>query len=221
MPEMSPAQPSMLNRLVRCAFGLALFGAGIAMMLQAELGASPWEMLHQGLSRRTDISVGVIIELVGFVVLLAWIPLRQRPGIGTLMNVVEIGLVVDLTMPLLPDVDHVIARFVMLCIGIGIIAVGSGFYIGAGLGPGPRDGLMTGLAARGISVRLARTCIEVAVGIAGLALGSRPGFGTIMFMFGIGPLVQPILPRLTLPPRQRDALSGRPAATFSSGSARS
>lgn len=128
----------MLNRLVRCAFGLALFGAGIAMMLQAELGASPWEMLHQGLSRRTDISVGVIIELVGFVVLLAWIPLRQRPGIGTLMNVVEIGLVVDLTMPLLPDVDHVIARFVMLCIGIGIIAVGSGFYIGAGLGPGPR-----------------------------------------------------------------------------------
>ena len=202
-----PYQPrstttDLVNRLVRCATGLGLFGAGIAMMLRANLGASPWEMFHQGVSRRTGISVGSVIELTGFFILLLWIPLRQRPGIGTLMNAIEIGLTVDLVSRVLPTSDRVVPRITMLVIGILIIAIGSGLYIGAGLGPGPRDGLMMGLASRGLSVRLGRTLIEIAVGLIGLTLGSRPGVGTALFTFGIGPLVQIFLPVLALPPRR-------------------
>jgi uncharacterized membrane protein YczE len=201
----NPRSPAtdIINRLIRCAGGLFLFGAGISLMLRSALGASPWEMFHQGVSRKTDISVGLIIEITGFAILLLWIPLRQRPGIGTLMNAIEIGLVVDLVNRFLPHTERLIPRIAMLLIGILIIAVGSGFYIGAGLGPGPRDGLMMGLAARGISVRLGRTVIEITVAATGLALGSRPGIGTVLFMFGIGPLVQIFLPALALPARKR------------------
>jgi len=148
------------NRLARCAFGLALFGAGIALILQAHLGAAPWDMLHQGLSNKTGISVGVIIEAVGFVLLLLWIPLKQRPGVGTILNAFEIGFVVDLVAPHLPDSDRLLVRAGYLVAGIVIIAIGSGFYIGAGLGPGPRDGLMLGLEQRGLSVRTARTPVR-------------------------------------------------------------
>ncbi len=208
----SSASADWANRLSRCAFGLALFGAGIALILQAHLGAAPWDMLHQGLSNKTGISVGVIIEAVGFVLLLLWIPLKQRPGIGTILNAFEIGFVVDLVAPLLPDSDRLLVRTGYLVAGILIIAIGSGFYIGAGLGPGPRDGLMLGLEQRGLSVRKARTGIELSVGIAAIALGVRPGIGTLMFMFGIGPLVQLTLPPLALPPREtRSAIAARAA----------
>ena len=188
------------NRLTRCIGGLALFGAGIALILHAQLGAAPWDMLHQGISNKTGIRVGVVIEGMGLLILLLWIPLRQRPGVGTILNAIEIGLVVDLVGPHLPHTDRIASRVAYLVVGIVIIAIGSGFYIGAGLGPGPRDGLMLGFIQRGHSVRLARTVIELIVGIGGILLGVRPGIGTLMFMFGIGPLVQVTLPRLALPP---------------------
>jgi uncharacterized membrane protein YczE len=190
-------------RLGRCIGGLALFGAGVGMILHAELGAAPWDMLHTGISRHLDISVGIVIEAVSFLLLLLWIPLRQRVGVGTILNAVEIGLVVNLVGPLLPDTDRLMPRVAMMLAGVMIVAVGSGFYIGAGLGTGPRDGIMVGLSNRGISVRLARTVIEFAVGVGGMVLGVRPGVGTLIFMFGIGPLVQLFLPRLSLPPRAR------------------
>jgi uncharacterized membrane protein YczE len=206
-------------RLARCIFGLALFGAGIALILHAQLGAAPWDMLHQGISRKTGIKVGVIIEGVGFLILLAWIPLKQRPGVGTILNAIEIGLVVDLVGGHLPDTDRLVPRFAYLLVGIGIIAIGSGYYIGAGIGPGPRDGLMMGFKARGLSVRLARTIIELCVGIGGVLLGARPGIGTVAFLFGIGPLVQLTLPWLSLPPRdkglRRLALGSTTAAQIS------
>ena len=211
------------NRLTRCIGGLALFGAGIALILHAQLGAAPWDMLHQGISNKTGIRVGLVIVLVGLAILLLWIPLRQRPGVGTILNAIEIGLVVDLVGPHLPDTDRLVARFAYLLLGIVIIAIGSGFYIGAGLGPGPRDGLMLGFIQRGYSVRVARTAIELTVGIAAIVLGVRPGIGTLAFMFGIGPLVQIALPRLALPAlgSNRRPQQPRPPATTSSGSARS
>ena len=196
------------NRLTRCIGGLALFGAGVALILQAELGVAPWDMLHRGLSHKLDIPVGTIIIGTGVALLLLWIPLRQRPGIGTILNAVEIGVVVNLVLPRLPDTDRLVPRLVFLVVGVLLVAVGSGLYIGAGLGTGPRDGLMVGLANRGISVRLARTAIEFLVGIGGIALGIRPGVGTIIFMFGIGPLVQLVLPIMSLPARKKSARSG-------------
>ena len=178
-----------------------MFGAGIALILAADLGLAPWDMLHKGISEHLGIRIGFVLEGVSFLVLLLWIPLRQRPGVGTILNALEIGAVVDLVGPHLPDTDRLIPRFAYLVLGVLIIAVGSGFYIGAGLGTGPRDGLMVGLSARGTSLRLARTAVEFAVGIGGIALGVRPGIGTLLFMFGIGPLVQLCLPLLALAPR--------------------
>ena len=180
-----------------------MFGAGIALILQAELGAAPWDMLHKGLSHKLDIPVGSVIIGTGVAILLLWIPLRQRPGIGTVLNAVEIGLVVDLVLPHLPETDRLVPRVLYLAGGVLLIAVGSGLYIGAGIGTGPRDGLMVGLAEKGISVRLARTAIEFVVGIGGIALGIRPGIGTVIFMFGIGPLVQLFLPIMSLPARRK------------------
>ncbi len=172
------------------------------MILHAQLGAAPWDMLHQGISDKTGIRVGLVIEIVGFLLLLLWIPLKQRVGVGTILNAIEIGLVVDLVSPHLPETHGLLPRLAFLLTGVGIIAIGSGLYIGAGLGTGPRDGLMVGLSQRGMSVRRARTLVEIVVGLAGMALGSRPGIGTVIFMFGIGPLVQLFLPRMSLPPRR-------------------
>lgn len=187
-----------VERLVRCTFGLFLFGVGVAVLIDADLGAAPWDVFHVGLSRHIPFSVGQIIIGTGVALLLLWIPLRERPGLGTVLNAVEIGVVVDLISPLIPEVDAIPGRLVMMIGAILLIAIGSGFYIGAGLGPGPRDGLMTGLAKRGISVRLARTFIELVVMVAGVVLGGTIGIGTVAFMFGIGPLVQIFLPRLSI-----------------------
>lgn len=198
----------LAERLLRCLFGLFLFGVGISMLLDAELGAAPWDVFHTGVSELTGISVGNIVILTGFVLLLIWIPLRERPGIGTLLNAVVIGLVVDLTLPWIPDTSVLIARLGLMFAGVTVIAIGSGFYIGAGLGPGPRDGLMTGLAKRRIgrwriSIRVARTAVELLVLAVGIALGGSIGIGTAVFTFGIGPLVQVFLPRLTMQPAIR------------------
>lgn len=198
-----PRSPTVdwADRLARCIGGLALFGLGIALILQAGLGAAPWDVFHQGVSELTGISVGTVIIIVGLVLLLAWIPLRQRPGVGTLLNAFEIGLVVDLVLPALPDTDRLLPRVAFLGAGLLVVAIGSGLYIGSGLGAGPRDGIMMGLRARGMSVRAARTAIELVVLGIGLALGGSVGIGTVAFTFGIGPLVHVFLPRLTLPPR--------------------
>ena len=191
------------DRLARCIGGLALFGVGIALILEANLGAAPWDVFHQGISRLTDISVGTVIVATGLILLLVWIPLRQRPGIGTLLNALEIGITVNVIEPLVPKVDAGWLRAVYLVAGILAIAVGSGAYIGAGLGTGPRDGIMMGLKARGLSVRVARTMIEITVLIIGALLGGTIGIGTLAFTVAIGPLVHVLLPPLTLPPRKR------------------
>lgn len=192
-------------------FGLFLFGAGITLLLRSELGAAPWDVFHTGVSELTGIGVGTIIVITGVGLLALWIPLRVRPGLGTILNAVLIGVFVDLTMPLIPDVEPLVPRVLMMVGGVVAIAIGSGFYIGAGLGPGPRDGLMTGLAertlaGRPISVRTARTVVEVAALLVGVALGGSIGVGTAVFALGVGPLVQVFLPPLTMDePVTRDA----------------
>jgi uncharacterized membrane protein YczE len=190
-----------VERIVRCVAGLALFGVGIAMIIDADLGAAPWDVFHTGVSDLTGLGVGTVIILTGAALLVLWIPLRETPGLGTVLNAIEIGLVVDLVLPLLPEPDELAARLVMMFTGVVVIGIGSAAYIGAGLGPGPRDGLMTGIAKRGISIRAARTGIEVTVLVIGVALGGAIGLGTAVFALGIGPLVQLFLPSLTMRPR--------------------
>jgi uncharacterized membrane protein YczE len=190
-----------VERIARCVFGLALFGAGVALLIDAELGAAPWDVFHTGVAELTGLGVGAVIVLTGIALLSLWVPLRERPGLGTLLNAIEIGLVAGLVLPLLPDTDLLAARIPMMLGGVALIGIGSGFYIGAGLGPGPRDGLMTGLARRGVSIRAARTGIEVTVLTIGVLLGGAIGVGTAVFAFGIGPLVQVFLPRLMIGPR--------------------
>jgi uncharacterized membrane protein YczE len=186
------------QRLARCIAGLAMFGLGISMFLTSELGVPAWDVFHQGVSRKTDIPIGLIIEISSVFVLLLWIPLRQRLGLGTLLNAIEIGLVVYLIDDHLPHTELIVWRLAYIAGAMIAVAIGSGLYIGAGLGSGPRDGLMLGLAQRGISIRVARTCIELTVLAAGLALGGSIGIGTVVFTFGIGPLVQIFIPRLRL-----------------------
>ena len=197
MPRFVPTDRP-IERVLRCVGGLALFGVGIALIIDAHLGAAPWDVFHTGVSDLTGIPVGTVIIVTGLVLLLLWIPLRETPGLGTLLNAVEIGLVVDLVLPVVPEPDQLAARVAMMLAGVAIVAVGSGLYIGAGLGPGPRDGLMTGLARRGVSIRVARTGIEVTILVVGIALGGSIGIGTAVFAFGIGPMVHHVLPRLTM-----------------------
>ena len=187
-----------VERLARCVTGLACFGLGISMFVTARLGLAPWDVFHQGVSRHTGIALGWVIEITGFLLLLLWIPLRQRPGVGTILNALEIGLVVNLIGDHLPSTDRLVPRLAYVIGAVVVIALGSGLYIGAGLGTGPRDGLMVGLAARGYSVRVTRTILEAVVMASGIALGGRIGVGTLAFMFGIGPLVHVLIPRLEM-----------------------
>jgi uncharacterized membrane protein YczE len=216
VPRQGSTLADWTNRLARCLFGLALFGAGISCILRSDLGAAPWDVFHQGLSELTGIPIGFVIILVGAALLLLWIPLHQRPGVGTLLNTLEVGLTVDLILSALPHTDRLVPRIAYLAAGIVLIALGSGFYIGAGLGSGARDGIMIGLRDRGISVKWGRTAIEIVVLLIGLALGGTVGIGTLAFTVGIGPLVHVVLPRLTLPPRARVA-ARRPAVSTGSG----
>lgn len=191
------------EKLARCITGLAFFGFGISLFLRANLGLAPWDIFHKGLSKKLDMSIGLVIVGVGILLLLLWIPLRQRPGVGTILNALEIGFVVNLTKPLIGEPDQLIIRALMVVAGVLVIGLGSALYIGAGLGSGPRDGLMLGLSkysikGRQISIRVARTAVELTVMVAGLLLGGSIGVGTLIFMFGIGPLVQLILPRFEM-----------------------
>ncbi|HEY8451728.1 MAG: hypothetical protein FWJ70_12815 [Micromonosporaceae bacterium] len=187
-------------RLARLLPGLVIYGVSIALMVRAELGLASWDVLHQGLSRRTGMSMGWAVIAVSVAVLLLWIPLRQRPGLGTLFNTLLVGLSADATLAVLPDVDHLAVRSGLLAAGVVLNGLATGLYIGAGLGPGPRDGLMTGLAARGLSIRLARTLIELSVLALGFLLGGTVGVGTVLYAVTIGPLAHYFIPRLTYHP---------------------
>jgi uncharacterized membrane protein YczE len=190
----------LARRLVQLYLGLALYGFSMAMMLRASLGLAPWDVLNQGIDRHLPLSYGTVSMIIGAAVLLLWIPLRQRPGLGTISNVFVIGLTVDAGLALLPALHGLPVRAAMLGGGIVLNAVAGGLYIGARFGPGPRDGLMTGFARRtGGSLRLVRTLIELTVLVAGWLMGGQVGVGTVAYALAIGPLVQLFLPVLTVP----------------------
>jgi len=182
------------RRLAQLYIGLVLYGVSAAMQVRAGLGLDPWDVLHQGLATRLDRQIGTLTILVGAVVLLGWIPLRRRPGLGTVSNVVVLGLAMNATLEVLPAQHGYPARISMLLSAIVLCGAATGMYISAGLGPGPRDGLMTGIARRtGASIRLTRTLIEVAVLASGWLLGGSVGVGTVLYAVMIGPLAQVFL----------------------------
>jgi uncharacterized membrane protein YczE len=193
----------MTRRLSQLFVGLILYGASMALMLRAALGLDPWDVFHQGVSGQVGLSIGMVVNLTGVVVLLLWIPLRQRPGIGTVANVVMIGTAMDLSLRVIPPIEGLVFQTAALIASIVVNGLAGALYIGAGLGPGPRDGLMTGLARRtGWSLRLVRTGIEVTVLALGWLLGGTVGVGTLLYAFGIGPLVQFFLPMVSMPDRK-------------------
>jgi uncharacterized membrane protein YczE len=195
--------PELVRRVPRCLGGLVCFGVGISAFFASDLGVPPWDVFHSGVAAKTGLDVGLVINIVGIALLPLWIPLRERIGLGTVLNALVIGLVVSFTKPKLPfgtTASNYVGRSAYAVAGLVIIAVGSGLYIGSGLGAGPRDGLMMGLSRLGLSVRMARTVIEAVTVTAGWLLGGNPGVGTVLFLVGIGPLVQFFLPRLRLPP---------------------
>ena len=190
----------LVTRLWRLFVGLFAFGFGIALLVHADLGLGPWDVLHQGISERTGIPIGTVGIGVGALLLLLWIPLPVRIGFGTIANTVVIGLVIDATLWVLPESAPLGVRLVEAPLGIVLVAIGSGFYIGAGLGPGPRDGLMTGLHQRtGVSVRLVRTAIEITVVVTGFLLGGTVGVGTLLYAVAIGPFAQLFLRVFAVP----------------------
>ncbi|MGW3108609.1 membrane protein YczE [Streptomyces sp. NPDC001100] len=179
------------RRLVQLYVGLALYGASSALLVVSGLGLEPWNVLHQGLAELTGLTIGVVSIIVGAAVLLLWIPLRQRPGLGTVSNVFVVGLAMDGTLALVPDAHGLAVRIPLLLAGVLLNGVATGLYISASFGPGPRDGLMTGLhRLTGRSIRLIRTGIEVAVVATGFALGGTVGIGTLLYALAIGPLAQ-------------------------------
>lgn len=188
----------LTRRLVQLYAGLVLYGFSDGLMIQAGLGVDPWDVLHQGLARRTGLGIGTWAIIVGVLVLLAWLPLRQRPGLGTISNVIVVGLVINATVALLPTPGDLVARGGLLVAGVLLNGVATGCYIGARFGPGPRDGLMTGLAARGHSIRVVRTVIELTVLATGWLLGGTVGVGTVLYAVAIGPLAHVFIPMLTV-----------------------
>ncbi|MFE9701758.1 YitT family protein [Streptomyces sp. NPDC006270] len=190
----------LTRRLVQLYVGLTLYGASSALLVRAELGLEPWGVLHQGLTELTGISIGVVSIIVGAVVLLLWIPLRQRPGLGTVSNVFVVGLAMDGTLAVVGDLDGFGFRIPAMVLGIVLNGAATGLYIAARFGPGPRDGLMTGLhRVTGRSIRLVRTAIEVAVVATGFVLGGSLGAGTVLYALAIGPLAQFFLRMFALP----------------------
>ncbi|MFJ1653191.1 YitT family protein [Streptomyces sp. NPDC088337] len=188
------------RRLIQLYAGLVLYGASSALLVRAGLGLEPWNVLHQGLSELTGLTIGTVAIIVGAVVLLLWVPLRQRPGLGTVSNVFVVGLAMDGTLALLPDARTLAVQVPVLVAGIVLNGVATGLYISARFGAGPRDGLMTGLHQRtGHSIRLMRTAVEVAVVVTGFTLGGTIGVGTVLYAISIGPLAQFFLRLFALP----------------------
>ena len=205
-----PVTRDPARRLPQLLLGLVLYGLSMAMQLRATLGLNPWDVLHEGLTEQTPLGFGTVVAVTGVAVLLLWIPLRQRPGFGTLSNVVVVGLVMELCLALFEPVHGPAARWTLLLSGVLLNGVATGLYIGASFGPGPRDGLMTGIAARGHSLRAVRTGIELTVLAAGIALGGTAGIGTIVYALAIGPLAHVFVPAFTIAP-MRAAASAPPA----------
>jgi uncharacterized membrane protein YczE len=206
VPTPPIARARLPRRLVQLLVGLALYGVSLAMLLRAGLGLAPWDVLHQGLAERLDATVGQMVIAVSFVVLLAWIPLRERPGFGTVANALLVGAFVDLTMLVLPDAGTGPVAVLMLVTGVLLNGLATALYIGAALGSGPRDGLMTGLVRRtGRSVRLVRTALEGSVLLLGWLLGGTVGIGTVAYALAIGPLAHALLPVFTVRPAPRRA----------------
>ncbi len=193
-----PRWLELRRRLPRFLAGLPFLGTGIALTVEARLGLSPFDVMHQGVARKTGLSFGTVVIGVGVLILLLWIPIRQPFGIGTIVNTLTVGLIIDVALRVLPEPGELAWRWPMLIGGVVVTGVGMGLYIGAGLGPGPRDGLMTGIAARGHRLWLVRTIIELTALVAGWALGGNVGVGTVIFAFGIGPVGHFFLDRLHL-----------------------
>lgn len=198
------------RRLVQLYIGLALYGFSDGLIVRAGLGVDPWDVLHQGLARRTGLGIGTWAIIMSVVVLLAWIPLRQKPGLGTISNAILVGLGINATLAWVPAPHGLVAQGAVLVAGVVLNGVATGCYIGARFGPGPRDGLMTGLAARGHSIRLVRTAIELTVLATGWLLGGSVGVGTVLYAVAIGPLAHLFIPLFTVP--EADAAEPRPAA---------
>ncbi|MFE5818727.1 YitT family protein [Streptomyces sp. NPDC056479] len=193
-------QGHLIRRLSQLYVGLALYGASSALLVGAGLGLEPWNVLHQGIAERTGLTIGVVSIIVGAAVLLLWIPLRQRPGLGTVSNVFVVGIAMDGTLAVLPEAHSLAVRIPLLLAGILLNGVATGLYIAARFGPGPRDGLMTGLHRRtGRSIRLMRTAVEIAVVVTGFALGGTVGVGTVLYAVSIGPLAQLFLRVFAVP----------------------
>jgi uncharacterized membrane protein YczE len=205
-----PSVAELGRRLPRLLAGIVVLSGGIALMLRARLGVSAYDVLHQGLAKVTGLSFGTVVVALGLVILVAWIPIGQRFGLGTIVNTLSVGFIVDLLLNVVPTTGSLGARWPMLLGGIVVTAFGMGLYIGAGLGPGPRDGLMTGLAAKGRPLWLVRTVLELAALASGWALGGDVGIGTVLFAFAIGPLGHWFLARLHL---GVDAVDPVPGAT--------
>jgi uncharacterized membrane protein YczE len=184
----------MLVRLAQLYLGLVLYGISSSLLVLANLGLDPWDVFHQGLSRTFGLAIGTWAIIVGVAVLLLWIPLRQRPGIGTVSNVILVGLTMDVVLGHVHAPHAMAVRIACLVCGVFLNGVATGAYIGAGLGPGPRDGLMTGLAARGHSIRVVRTGLEVTVLVVGWLLGGTVGVGTLVYALSIGPLAHVFIP---------------------------
>lgn len=203
----------MPRRVIQLLVGLFLYGAGCALTIEAGLGVDPWTVFAQGLSVRTGVGIGWITNIVGFFVLLLWIPLRQKPGIGTIANILVVGTSIQAVLWIFPPVSGLALQFAVLIAGILMVAIASGLYIGAHFGPGPRDGLMTGMNARlGWPIWLCRALVEVSVLVVGWMLGGTVGIGTILFAVLIGPLVHVALPLLdTRRPQRRRVDVSRPA----------
>ena len=191
-------------RFAQLQIGLFLYGVSAAMLVRSRLGLDPWDVFHQGLARQTGLSIGTWVILVGFAVLLLWIPLRQRPGIGTISNVLLIGVWLDLALHVLPDVHVMAVRVALMVGGIALCGLATGLYIGAAMGPGPRDGLMVGIANRGHSIRVVRTGIEVLVLIVGWVLGGTVGVGTVLYALTIGPIAHVTIPAFSRGPVLRE-----------------
>ena len=184
----------MARRLVQLYLGLVLYGFSASLVVLSGLGLSPWDVLHQGLAKHSSLAIGTWSIIVGLFVLLLWIPLRERPGIGTVSNVIFIGGTMDVVLAHLSQPHELALRIVCLVVGVFLNGVATGAYIGAGLGPGPRDGLMTGLAKRGHSIRVVRTSLEVSVVVIGWLLGGTVGVGTVLYAVSIGPLAHVFVP---------------------------
>ncbi|GEO90516.1 membrane protein [Aeromicrobium flavum] len=185
----------MTRRLVQLLVGLWLYGATMAFLVRAGLGLDPWDVFHEGLTRHVPLTFGQVVIVVGALLLLLWIPLRQRPGIGTVLNVIVIGVAADVTLAILPPADGLAPGIALLVAGVVGNGIAGAMYVGAGLGTGPRDGLWTGIVRRtGLSVRLVRTTLEIVVLVTGFLLGGTVGVGTVIYALTIGPLVQLFLP---------------------------